>query len=237
MPTIRRQARTAGLVYFLMILLGAPGLLFTPGSIVVSGDPAATVAHLRGAETLFRLGLASQIVGQVGFLILGLALHRLLAPVHRTAANLMVALVWVSIPVTFVDTLNEIAALVIAGGPSFLGGFTKAQLDSLAYFFLRLYGEGIGIVWVFWGLWLAPFGWLVFRSKFLPKALGILLMLAAIGDLLRAVTSLFPVTRPIEPFAHVLGLGELPIVFWLLIVGARDTSRTAAPPLARRTST
>ncbi len=234
MRSNRQQARLAGLVYFLMILVGTPGLLLVPGTFIAHGDPAATVAHLRAGETLFRLGLASQLAGQVGFVLVGLALHRLLAPIHRTAADLMIALVWISIPVTFFGTVNEIAAVVVASAPAFLSGFTKPQLDSLAFLFLRLYGEGIGIVWIFWGLWLAPFGWLVYRSGFLPKVLGVLLMIAACGDLVRAVASLFPAAQPIERIAGLLGLGELPIVLWLLIAGAKEpaSSRSRAPAAA-----
>lgn len=233
MDTIKSRARFAGLLYFLMILVGTPGLLLVPGALVVHGDAAATADHLRASETLFRAGIASQLLGQVMFVFAGLALYRLFETESRTLATQMLALLLVSVPIAFVNVLNELAALVVVSAPPFLAGFAKPQLDSLAYLFLRLYGEGIGVVWVFWGLWLVPFGLLVIRSGSLPSILGVLLLVAATGDLVRAMTSLFPATERtfLAPLAGILGLGELPIVLWLLIMGARD------PGAPRETST
>ena len=224
MRTVKRQARLAGLLYFLMIVVGTPGLLLVPGALVVHGDAAATAERLRAAELLFRLGIASQLAGQVLFVFAGLALYRLFESVNRTLAIQMLVLVLVSVPIAFLNTVNELAAIVIVGAPPFLAALSKSQLDSLAYLFLRLHGEGIGIIWVFWGLWLVPYGLLVLRSGFLPRILGALLLLAALGDLLRAMTSLFPAAGNtfLDPIAGILSLGELPIVLWLLIAGAKD---------------
>jgi hypothetical protein len=223
MRTIRQQARIAGLLYLLMILVGTPGLILVPGSLVVHGDPAATAAHIRASEAFFRAGIASQILGEVMYVFAGLALYRLFAGVSRTLAIQMLVLLLVSVPISFLNVVNELAALVVLGAPPFLAAFNAPQLESLAYLFLRLYGEGIGVVWVFWGLWLVPFGLLVVRSGFLPRVLGVLLLIAATGDLLRAVASLFPgsASTAIEPLAGILSLGELPIVLWLAIVGAK----------------
>jgi hypothetical protein len=152
--------------------------------------------------------------------------------VSRSLAVQMVALVLVSVPIVFVDAVNELAALVLLGRPTFLSNFTPAQLDSLAYLFLRLHAEGIGIVQVLWGLWLVPFGILVIRSEFLPRILGVLLLVGAVGELLRAATSLFPSLGAVDPLANLLALGELPIIFWLPIWGFmsdRKLVRTAVP--------
>jgi hypothetical protein len=223
--TIRQQARTAGLLYLLMLLVGTPGLLLVPGALVVHGDAAATAQHLRTSELLFRTGIASQLVGQVMYVFAGLALYRLFENVNRTLALQMLVLLLVSVPIACLNVVNELAALVIVGAPPFLSALAGAQRDALAYLFVRLYGEGIGVVWIFWGLWLAPYGLLVMRSGFLPKLLGVLLLLAALGDVIRAVTSLFPAMEHtfLEPLAGVLALGELPIVLWLVIAGAKDS--------------
>jgi uncharacterized protein DUF4386 len=223
MASRRRQARLAGLLYVFMIVTGLPGLILIPSRLIVHGDAAATAEHLRASETLFRVGIASELFHQIVFLYVALALYRLLAPVSKNLATQMAALVLVSVPIMFVNAVNELAALVLVRAPSYLtAAFTQAQLDAQAFFFLRLHGEGIGVVEVFWGLWLIPFGLLVYRSGFLPKALGVLLLVAAVGELLRPVVSLFPSLSFLDPVASILALGELPIVLWLAVVGARE---------------
>jgi uncharacterized protein DUF4386 len=230
MRSTRRQARFAGLLYVLMIVTGLPGLVLIPNALVVRGDAPATAGHLRASEALFRMGIASELCYQVLFLFLGLALYRLFESVSKRTATQLLILVLVSIPVTFLDVVNQLAALILAGAPPFMATFTRPQLDSLAYLFLRLHGEAIGIVWVFWALWLVPFGLLALRSGFVPKILGLLLLLAAAGDLLRAVTGLFPTIPAFaEKTGGIVGLGELPIVFWLLIRGAKEAQPVHVP--------
>lgn len=227
MRSTRRQARLAGLLYFLMLVTGLPGLIFIPKALIVRGDAPATADHLRASEVLFRLGIASELCYQVIFLFLGLALFRLFESVNRRTATQLLILVLVSIPVTFLDVVNELAALTLVSAPPFMAAFTSPQLDSLAYLFLRLHGEAFGVVWVFWGLWLVPFGLLVLRCGFIPKIFGFMLLLAAAGDLLRAGTSLFP-TIPgfVENAGGILGLGELPIIVWLLFRGTKEAKPT-----------
>lgn len=224
MRSTRQQARFAGLLYALMLVTGLPGLIFIPKVLFVYGDAAATAAHIRASEPLLRLGIASELCHQVVFLYLGLALYRLFESVNRSAAVQLVLLVAMSVPIMFLNAMNELAALVILGAPPFLATFSRAQLDSLAYLFLRIHGQGFGVVWVFWSLWLVPFGILVLRSGFLPRILGVLLLLAAAGDMATAVTSLFPMklATVIDPIARGLAPGELVTAIWLLAFGARE---------------
>ena len=120
--------------------------------------------------------------------------------------------------------LNEIAALILVSGADFLSAFEKGQLDALAYLFLRLHGQGFVVAEIFWGLWLFPFGVLVIRSGFIPRFLGVLLFIAGSGYLASSFASLLlPSYRHlVDQFAMVLTAGELPIIFWLLIWGAKD---------------
>lgn len=223
MRSVRQQARFAGFLYLFMCVTGLPGLILIPARLTVRGDAAATAEGLRASAMLWRVAIASELFHQVVFLFLAFALHRLLAPVNRRLAAQLVTLVAISIPVVFLNVLGELAALTLAAGAPFLSGFTRAQLDSLAYLALRIHSEGYGIVWVFWSLWLVPFGLLVWRSGFLPKVLGALLLVAACGDMLRAITTVFPAASGLlDPVGGVLGLGELPIIFWLAIAGAKE---------------
>src|SRR5262249_52411458 len=147
----------------------------------------------------------------------------------------LVVLVAVSVAASLVNELNSIAAVVLVGAPSFLSTFTHAQLDSLAYFFIRLHGIGIsGVIQIFWGLWLIPFGLLVLRCGFLPKILGVLLLIAAPGYLIRSFTTLFPGPweSTLDSIAIFMTLGEPPIILWMLIWGAMPEK--APPPESAR---
>ena len=230
MRSTRQQARFAGLLYMLMCVTGLPGLLLIPKALIVSGDAVATANHLRAAPTLLRWGIASELFHQVVFAYLALALYDLFRPVNRSAAIQLLLLVVMSVPIMFLNTLNELAALVLVGAPPFLATFTRSQLDALAYLFLRLHGEGIGVVDVFWSLWLVPFGVLVMRSGFLPRALGVLLLAGATGAMIGAVTSVLPSlsSHALEMAGQILALGELPIIVWLVFPGAREPDRSRA---------
>jgi hypothetical protein len=223
MTSTHKTARTAGFLYLLMGITAPIGLIYVPGSIVVLGDPSATASHLKASESLERIGIASELFHQVIFAFLALTLYRLLKGVGENIARVMLVLAVFSVPIVFLNALNEIAALILSSGANYLSVFDRRQLDALAYLFMRLHGQGIVLATVFWGLWLFPFGTLVVRSGFIPRFLGILLIVAGLGNLAGAFTSLLLpgyamlVSHP----AMLLGFGELPIVFWLLIWGSR----------------
>src|SRR5258706_7374588 len=224
MRSTRQQARFAGLLYILMCLTGLPGLLLIPHALIVDGNAVATANHLRASATLFRWGIASELFHQVVFAYLALALYDLFRPVNRSAAIQLLLLVAMSVPIMFIDTLNELAALILVGAPPFLASFSRPQLDSLAFLFLRLHGEGIGVVDVFWSLWLVPLGLLVIGSGVPPRALGVLLLAGATGAMIGAVTSILPMfsNSAVHAVGQVLALGELPIIVWLAFPRGRE---------------
>lgn len=231
MRTTRQQARIAGMLYFVMALIAPFGLLYVPGKIIVSKDPAATADNLRAYEQILRLGIGSELAHQALAVWLILALYRLFKPVDEWLARQMVILGGlVSIPIMFLNVLNDIAALTLAKGPAFLAAVAAPQRDALAYLFLQLHGQGMTVASIFWGLWLFPFGLLVIRSGFIPKFLGVLLLVAGSAYVMAAFTTLvLPRWDPwMSKIALPLEAAELPIIFWLLIWGAR-TERAAAP--------
>ena len=158
------------------------------------------------------------------FIFVVLTLYRLFKGVNQKHALVMAILLLVSIPISLLNVLNDIAALILVSGADFLSVFDKGQLDALAYLFLRLHGQGFVVAQIFWGLWLFPFGILVIRSGFIPRFLGVLLFIAGFGNLASSFASLLlPWYRHlVDQFTMVLTAGELPIIFWLLIWGARD---------------
>ena len=230
MNSTKKAARFAGLLYLLMSIPAPLTLIYIPSTLIVSGDAAATAGNIRASESLFRLGIAGNLLGQTIFIFVGLALYELFKGVNRRLALVMLILVLVSVPIGFVNELNQIAALILLSGANFLSAFDPGQLNALLMLFLKLHGNGFLVVEVFWGLWLFPFGVLVYRSGFLPRILGVLLIPAGFAYL--AVTTshlLFPHYGDlVSRVATVLQLGELPIIFWLLIMGAKDQPLDAA---------
>lgn len=222
--TTKRQARVAGVWYLLLALTAPIGLVYAPGKLVVAGDAAATADHLRASESLLRLGIASELGHQVVCIFLVLALHCLFRPVSaRLAAQVVILGALVSVPIVFVNVLNELAAIALAGGADYLHPFDSAQRDALAYLFMQLHDRGIQVASVFWGLWLFPLGTLVIRCGFIPRLLGVLLIAAGAAYLITSGAALVaPRFEPLlTPWALPFKMGELPMVVWLLGWGAR----------------
>jgi uncharacterized protein DUF4386 len=220
----KQQARVAGFLYLLLALIAPIGLLYVPGKLIVPKNATATADNIRASGWLLRIGIASELGHQVICVFLVLALYRLFKAVSESYARQMVILgALVSVPIVFVNVLNEIAALVLVSGADFLSAFGKPQLDALAYLFLRLHSHGITVASIFWGLWLFPFGMLVIRSGFIPRVFGFLLMIAGTAYVASSFTTLvLPRYAPlISQLALPLEVAELPIVFWLVIWGAR----------------
>jgi len=224
MNSTKKQARVAGILYLLASIIGCFGLIYVPDTLVVSGDATATASHIRASETLFRLGIASELFGFTMFIFVVLALYRLFKGVNEKHALAMAILLLVSIPISLLNVLNDVAALVLVSGANFLSVFDKGQLDALAYFFHRLHGQGFVVAQIFWGLWLFPFGILVIRSGFIPRVLGYLLFIAGFGNVASSFTSLLPLSYPpvVDRLQAFFTAAELPIIFWLLIWGAKD---------------
>ena len=223
MTLIKRQARIAGLLYLLASIPAVFSWVYVPTKLIVTGDATATANRIRASETLFRLSIGSELIGLILFIFVVLALYRLFSPVNEKHALAMATLLLMSLPISFVSVVNEIAALIVVSGASFLSVFDQHQLDALAYLFIRLDGQGFVVAQIFWGLWLFPFGALVIRSGFIPRFLGYLLFIAGVGYIANSVAALIvPAYRhTVAQFADRLQMAEMPIIFWLLIWGAK----------------
>ena len=217
-PTIQRTARTAGFLYLILAVCGGFAEFFVRQSLIVGGDAAATASNILGAQPLFRLGIAAELVGQVAFVLLVLALYRVLKPVGRNYARVMVAFVLVAVTITSLNMLNQFAALHVLAGAPYLTAFDAGQLQALAMTFLDLHHAGYVIAQVFFGLWLLPLGYLIYRSGFIPKLIGVLLVIACAGYLADVATFFLA-----PGFGVVLSeftfIGELALMLWLLVMG------------------
>lgn len=228
-PTVK-NARIAGALYVLLGIVGPLRLIYIPNKLFVAGNATATANNIAAHETLFRVGILSDLIGATIVIFVTLALYRLLKDVDQGLAVVMVILGSLMVtPIYFVNTINDAGALLFARGADFLSVFDKAQRDAFAMLFLRLHHAGVLANEIFWGLWLFPLGLLIYRSRFLPRFLGVWLMLACFAYLALSFTGiLFPnYEGTVFNITQPLMLGEVATMLWLLIRGA-NVKRAAA---------
>lgn len=192
--------------------------LFLREALIVPGDAAATATNIVASRSVFTLSIVMDLIVQVVFIFLVLALYKLLKPVNKNQAVLMVVLFLVSVPIAMLNVLNQFAALLLSSGADHLTAFPAEQLQALVPFFLELSEYGIHIAYIFWGLWLFPLGYLTFKSGFLPRILGIYLMISCFGYLIDFVTFLFLPNFGVS-INMFTGWAELFLCLWLLIKG------------------
>jgi hypothetical protein len=228
-----RNARVAGFLYLLLTIAAPFRLIYIPSKLFVRGNATATAANIAAHESLFRLGMVSDLFCGTILIFLALALYRLFRGVDQNLAVLMVVLGGV-MPATidFFNVLNDAAVLIVVRGADFLSVFEKPQRDALALLFLRLHHQEIVAAEILWGLWLFPLALLVLRSGFLPRFLGFWLIINGFAYLAMSLTGLlFPQYEDmVSNIAFPALLGELAIMLWLLIKGAsvREVNAQAA---------
>ncbi|MBW2250592.1 MAG: DUF4386 domain-containing protein [Deltaproteobacteria bacterium] len=164
-----KTARIAGILYLLVAVLGIFNMMYGPSSLIVLGDAATTVNNIMASESLFRLGIVNDLAAQTVGILLVLFLYKLLKPVSKTQASLMVIFALVGIPIVMLNLLNQFAALLLLSGADYLTVFAADQLQALVMLFLNLDEHGFMIAHIFWGLWLFPMGYLVFKSGYIPS--------------------------------------------------------------------
>ena len=219
-----RAARIAGAVYLVSILIGPLSLIYVPSVLFVSGNAPATASNIRAHEMLLRFGIAGDLLNGVLFLFVVLALYQLFEGVDRKLSIVMVILGGLMVtPIFFLNSLNWFAALTLAHGGTYLDAFDPAQQAALAMLFVRLHGAGNMVNELFWGLWLFPFGLLVIRSGFLPRILGYWLLLGGAAYVIVCFTGILAPEYQDRVFAYSQPgmFGEIAVVLWLLIRGAR----------------
>ncbi len=229
MSSTKNPGRFAGLLYVGLSIIAFFAMAYVPSKVIVHGNATATASNIAANETLFRLGIAGELIGMAGFIFVALALYDLLKGVNRRHASLMVTLIVVSIPIAFLNELNSIAALVLVRGADFLSVFEKPQRDALAMLFLNLHGHGFVVSEIFWGLWLFPLALLVYRSRFLPRFLGVWLALAGFAWVILSLTGLLlpQYQDKVNTYSQPAIFGEIAFMLWLVIKGARPPALDA----------
>jgi len=222
----KRLAHLAGAVYVSLGVAAAFGFYHAP---LVQGDLNAIADRLMQSDLRFRIGVVSDVLSTALSVPLALLLYQLLKPVHTMQAVWMAVLLMVATPISFFVALNYVAAQWLLSGAPVVAALATPQREALGMLFLRLHTHGVLAVEIFWGLWLVPFGLLVMKSRFLPRVLGILLVVAGVAYVSHSVISLLLDGPRIILYERVTMLaraaGEFPIMLWLLIKGA-DARRT-----------
>lgn len=225
MTELCRNARVAGILYISASVVGFFRLMYIPEHLFVSGDATTTASNIAAHESLFRWGIASQPLAYALWLCVPLALYRLLKNVDKDLAALMVILgALMQTPIGVLNTVTDVAALQLVRGADYLAVFDKPQRDALARMFLNLHHQVDLAYMVFAGLWLLPFGLLVYRSRFLPRFLGAWLMLECFAWLAFSFTGfLLPGQEgKVFTYSQPLMFAEVAIMLWLVIMGATE---------------
>ncbi len=222
MNSLKRTARVSGLLYLVLAITGAYGILYVPSQLLVENDAAQTAANILNNEFFFRSGILANLIGQTSFLFVGLSLYKLFENVNQSLSRMLLILVTVSVPIAFFIIFNQLHALWLMK-ESFV--LDPAQAEFLANSFMNQFQNGNLVIGIFWGLWLIPFGLLSCKSGFIPKAIGVILVLGGLSYVIDAfVFVLIPSLQPYTAIGVAIcsSIAEISVLLWLLIVGVRE---------------
>jgi len=225
MNSTKNTARLAGLLWFLSAVTGGFGLFYIRSYVIVPRDAAATAGNIAASEFLFRAAIVSTLFSQLFLFFFGLILFHLFKEVHKVLATVFLTSIMMTVGIAVVNTLNHFGALLVLSQADYLKVFSPEQLNAMALIFIRLANSvGQGLLEIFWTPYFFAFGLLIIKSKYLPKVLGVLLMIMAVGYAINILDKfLIPQFHPLlfTRSAMTLGaLGGIPTMLWLLIKGA-----------------
>jgi hypothetical protein len=229
-----RKGRIAGLFYLLMMLSGGLAT-FARNGLVVAGDATATATRILAHEPMYRLGYAGDLLVVANYVVVTALFYDLFRPVNRRVAVLAAFFALVGCAIQGFACFFELAPLVALGGARYLSVFTEPQLQALAFLSLKLYGQAYSVALPFFAFYGLVIGYLIFKSTFLPRFLGVMMVVAGSSWL----TFLSPSfgARILNPYLLVLGVGEGLLTLWLIVFGAnaqRWREQAATRPLEAR---
>ena len=224
MTSARNTGRLAGLLLLLAAVTGGFYLTYLRSYVIVPGDAAATVANIQASEFLFRAAIVSNLISSMFTFFFGLTMFRLFREANKWLATVFLVSIMITVGLAVANMLNHFEALLILSQPDFLRSFSVEQVNAMALTSVRLAnGPGQGLLEVFWTPYYLSFGLLVYKYRFLPRVLGVVLMTMGVGFAINILDKfLVPQFHPLAftRLAMSLGaLGGLPTMFWLLIKG------------------
>lgn len=222
MNALKRTARVSGLLYLVLAITGAYGILYVPSQLLVENDATQTAANILNNELFFRSGILANLIGQTSFLFVGLSLYKLFENVHPSLSRMLLILVTVSVPIAFFIIFNQLHALWLM-----TESFAREPMQTqfLASSLLNQFQNGNLVIGIFWGLWLIPFGLLSCKSGFIPRVIGAFLILGGLSYVIDAF--MFVRIPSLQPYTSIgvticSSIAELSVLLWLLIVGVRE---------------
>ena len=226
--TQRKAVTILRILYPIWIIFGMFGIMYVPATLIVSGDAATTASNILANESLFSMGIVSSLITQLIQIAAVLLLYQLFKSVDKNHASLMVIFALVGIPIAMLNTLNRVAALLLLSGADYLNVFGADQLQALMMFFLNLNEQGVIIASIFWGLWLFPLGYLIYKSGYFPRIVGILVIMGGFGYLIGSFTHiLLPNYETIAAVLELMTFGETVFIVWILLKGAKIPETTS----------
>jgi Domain of unknown function (DUF4386) len=218
----RVKARAAGVFYFVTIVTASFAELGVRGNLIVSGDAAATARNMIASETLYRLGFVADLIAGAAYIVVTVLLYELLRPVNRILSLLAAFFSLVGVAIGAVTSLGNLAALLLVGGARYLSVFDAAQVQAMALLSLKLHAQGATVGLMFFGVYCLVLGYLIYKSTFLPRTVGVLMAIAGLSLLTNGfLTFLLPALPSIVSY-FILGLdgvGEIALALWLLVFG------------------
>lgn len=212
-------ARIGGWLYLIVIVAGGFAELFVRSNLIVSGDATATAKNIMASESLWRLGFAADLINVVCYVAVTLILYVLLRPVNRNLALLAAFFSLMGCAILGIDGLGHFAALLLLGGADYLKAFDPHQLQALALLSLKLHGYGYAVSMVFFGSYCLLLGYLIFRSGYFPKFLGVLLTIGSLGYLTNSFAAFLAPAFEATIFLVPGGVAELSLCLWLIAMG------------------
>ena len=217
----RVYARIGGILYLMIIIAGALGEIFIRGTLIVSGDAIATANNIIASQSLWRIGIAGNILMHMFDIPLMLVFYVLLKPVNKNLALLAILFNLIQTAVLVANKLNLLMPLFFLGNADYLKVFNPNQLYALSYLFVRAHDYGFGVGLLFFGFACLIYGYLLFRSGYFPKPLGVLMAIAGLSYLTNSIALLLApdYAAKILPVLGLALIGELSLGLWLLIKG------------------
>jgi hypothetical protein len=232
MHSPKRQARIAGLLYLMVGILGGFAEAYVPGQVYVPGDAAMTAHNVVANAGLVRAGVVADLAQATFFTFTGMALYRLLEHVNKNVARAMMTFVAISVAIMCLNRVHQFGALLVATDASYAGTLGARGSDALVLLMLDLNHYGVLAAQIFFGLWLLPLGYLVYKSGMFPRVLGVLLATGCACYLVDLFTQFLApgLAATLAPFLHTPpAVAEIAMVIWLLVKGAKAPRQDARP--------
>jgi hypothetical protein len=224
MDSNKKTARMAGILFLMMVVFGIAAEVLFRQKVFYSGEINATTNAILSHVLLYRMGVLSDMLMSVSYLLTALVLYKLFSAVNKNMAAAMVTFATAGSIILLINILNQIAPLYILNGNDYLCNFSTSQQQSLAMLFYNLYQHGYMIGQVFFALWVLPLGILIFKSGFMPKGLGVLFIIETIFGLIAVVIHFLIPNETLESILMIpMMIAEFSFMFYLLIRGVRDS--------------